>query len=33
MSRGTGLGKDIAAKLDKLKLQSRKKPENISFNF
>ena len=33
ISRGTGLGKDIAAKLDKLKLQSRKKPENISFNF
>lgn len=33
ISRGTGLGKSIAAKLDKLKIIQKKKPENISFNF
>lgn len=29
---GTGLGKGIAAKLEKLRVQSKKKPENIKFS-
>lgn len=29
---GTGLGKTMAAKLDKLRVLSRKKPENIKFS-
>ena len=29
---GSGLGKGIAAKLEKLKIQSKKKPENIKFS-
>lgn len=29
---GTGLGKGISAKLEKLRVQSKKKPENIKFS-
>lgn len=29
---GSGLGKGIAAKLEKLRVQSKKKPENIKFS-
>ena len=31
-SSGSGLGKGIAAKLEKLRVQSKKKPENIKFS-
>ena len=31
-SSGTGLGKGIAAKLEKLRVQAKKKPENIKFS-
>ena len=31
-SIGTGLGKGITAKLEKLRVQSKKKPENIKFS-
>lgn len=31
-SVGSGLGKTISAKLDKLKVVSKKKPENIKFS-
>ncbi len=30
--RGSGLGKEISAKLEKLRVQSKKKPENIKFS-
>ena len=29
---GSGLGKSISAKLEKLRVQSKKKPENIKFS-
>jgi hypothetical protein len=29
---GSGLGKTISAKLDKLRVQSKKRPENIKFS-
>lgn len=29
---GSGLGKDLAAKLEKLRVQSKKRPENIKFS-
>lgn len=29
---GSGLGKNLAAKLEKLRVQSKKKPENIKFS-
>ncbi len=29
---GSGLGKEISAKLDKLKVQTKKKPQNIRFD-
>lgn len=32
-TRGEGLGSRIGAKLDKLVVQSKKKPENIKFSF
>lgn len=31
-SAGAGLGKSISAKLDKLRIQSKKVPENIKFS-